>query len=426
MVESPSGGYEEEPRSRSAWIAVIIVVIIVVVAIGVGLIIYFATRKTNPLNTVCGGGSNCPSGYVCDAAFSPPLCKVGQGGICVSTSDCGNGLVCSNFICQTGIPANGNNNPNHHHGNTGDYHPYFPPPPFCPIETRSQISTAPGPSETTKHSLTGPEAISYPSTQRDSSSVSVPYHVDKRGDRAVCRGDRCVAVYNTNDGFDEKNNMGTPITMKGKRMKDSAVVDIVTFSDSNYFLLDDGHIIKEGNNSNQNCDQSNSRKRIKCNIYLESICSFNGYLFGIHDKELYSLDMVSFTKLSWKWSKCTWISTGNNGHDLGVRYINTTLDNQYLWIQDDMCGYLYDNNYQMVTKMENFSHRRIYGMDPDHYLDIDETSCSATLMPGNIKIADISGGVLNHAHEVIHISSAERNTYRGIRLINWIPYYLSF
>ena len=195
----------------------------------------------------------------------------------------------------------------------------------------------------------------------------------------------------------------------------SPVIDVCSYSNATLFLLENGNIICEIEADNPD---EKSRYRTSNNIHLLRITSFKGYLYGMGvDHKLYTLPNSYFPTMNWLWNCVAWAP-------IDIKHISSTHDGSHLWIQTNSTGLLY-NSPDVKQSLDWISyHKRIYGRDVDHYIDINQSNFTAKIYPQNKTINNIYDGALSYYHEVIVIHPSESDKYRSITIVNWKPYYI--
>lgn len=193
----------------------------------------------------------------------------------------------------------------------------------------------------------------------------------------------------------------------------SPVIDVCSYSNATVFLLEDGNITCEVKNGNEV-----QRRKATCNVHLNRITSFSGYLYGVgDDHRLYTLPNSYFTTTNWIWSVVDWAP--NN-----ITHISSTYNSSHLWIQTNEKGILYNTPGTPTSEEIRYTTRRVYGRDVDHYIDIDPNKFTAVIQPGGALVNNVYDGALSYYDEVVAIHPSERHQYRRITIVNWNPYYI--
>lgn len=162
-----------------------------------------------------------------------------------------------------------------------------------------------------------------------------------------------------------------------------------------------------------------SDRIITNNIKLRKLVSFAGYLYGLSGGLLYTLTNEQLVKNNWNWTKVNWAASN-------INTISASLDSSVLWIHDGRYGYIYTNPGTIRSKIEYPKHmKRVYGKDGVSYIDIDQNIFRANIHPTGASMNDIYDGVMNYDGSVVAITPTQKDTYRGIVLVNWRPYYLT-
>jgi hypothetical protein len=199
----------------------------------------------------------------------------------------------------------------------------------------------------------------------------------------------------------------------------SPVIDVCSYSNATIFLLQDSNIICEIDDSDHRVKGKN-RYKASNNIPLIKITTFNGYLHGVGtDRKLYMLPNNYFPTTTWIWDVVDWAP-------INITHISSTHNSSHLWIQTTSSGALYSAPNIIVDTIShnNCNIKRVYGRDIDHYMEIDSVKYTAIVHPkGNI-LSNIYDGALSYYDEVIAIHPSEQKEYRGISIVNWIPYYI--
>lgn len=211
--------------------------------------------------------------------------------------------------------------------------------------------------------------------------------------------------------------------MKGN-IDHSPVIDVCSYSNATVFLLQDTTIICEIDNSEQSTNNKGqilkNRYKTNNNVSLTRIIAFNGYLHGIGtDQKLYMLPNNYFPTTMWMWKIVEWAP-------INIKHISSTHDSTHLWIQTPSTGLLYNVPDNVITDVSynNSNVRRIYGRDIDHYMEIDSVKYTATIYPEGNVLQNVCDGALSYYDEIIAIHPSETKEYRGITIVNWIPYYI--
>lgn len=211
-------------------------------------------------------------------------------------------------------------------------------------------------------------------------------------------------------------SVSTPCEEKGgvyyckvDSIDDSSVIGVCSYSNAKVFLLGDGNII---------CETEDKRYRVNNNIKINKITSYEGYLYGLgYDSKLYTLPNNYFSNSNWIWNEVDWAPKG-------IKYISSTHDGSYIWIQTNQMGYLYGPDHKIKHQTEYNNSRRIYGRDESNYIDIDDSKRKAIVYPGGKVLNDVIDAALSYYGEVISITSKDSSKYRGITIVNWKPYYI--
>jgi hypothetical protein len=186
---------------------------------------------------------------------------------------------------------------------------------------------------------------------------------------------------------------------------------VCSYSSATIFLLANGDVTCE--------DTAHDRKyKASSNVQLVNIVAFNGYLHGVSDQgTLYQLSNKCFPTSSWTWTPAAWAPEH-------ITHVSATHDASHLWIQTSTTGYLFRNFSGPIHQEKISGTKRVYGKDKNTYLVIDPQTFSAVLYPEQRTISDIWYAALSYYDEVVAIHPDERDTYRGLTMVNWKPYYI--
>jgi hypothetical protein len=192
----------------------------------------------------------------------------------------------------------------------------------------------------------------------------------------------------------------------------AGIIDVCSFSNFTLFLLENGNIIKETNSHHE-------KTEIKNNIIFMRIFPFNGYLHAIdRNGYLYSLSNNYLNFTEWKWEKCIWFKDR-------IKYASTTLDNKYLLLQTYNKSFLFDKAHEQFIKEFDLKNvRRVYGKDPDHYIDINTNDQNCIIYPQEKILENIHDAALNYHNEVVVINSENYDGFLKITIVDWIPYFI--
>lgn len=394
----------------------------------------YRERKTPNPNTTCKTQKDCASGYVCviDNNSSTGTCKAGVGVQCNTNSDCMTGLVCNNKVCTNPvIPTNISTFKN------------ITPEPFKEIIIKETPAVRlPTPKEITPIRLPTPKVVTKTeiSPAKDIPDQMIRGTFNKLP--KVNNYDNSTPDYEINsegnvieipfevrskDTVDDDyiTSVSTPCEQKNgvyycrsnnveytsqKVLEHSSVVDVCSYSNTTIFLLENGEIICEV--------EGKKRYKITNNIKLNRITTFGGYLYGTNiEGRLYSLPNNYFFTSSWNWSVVNWAP-------IKIIHLSTTHDTSHLWVQTYNKGFLYNENGSLVTEILYKGKKRVYGKDLNYYIDIDQDKYTATLNPGSTVINNVYDAALSYYNEVVAIDPSEKDLYRGIKIVNWRPYYI--
>lgn len=166
-------------------------------------------------------------------------------------------------------------------------------------------------------------------------------------------------------------------------------LDILQFDKTHIYILNYDHTIT-----------THYGVKLQSDIPLNKIFVFIGYIYAIGtDGELYTI--IDNGQL-WRCISCAeWC------HIKNIKHQSTTLDDEYLWLQNDHEGILFDSEMNIVEhiSIDLSKNYRIYGNGKDNYETIDAQKYGAA--------------ILNHNGKLYTCKNSH-----NIRLINWKPVYL--
>lgn len=184
--------------------------------------------------------------------------------------------------------------------------------------------------------------------------------------------------------------------------------------------------LRKNNNSqliakrvNQKGNKKDGRTcKIKSNLSLTRIIAFRGTLFAVSDGKLYQQDPTSIGKKSVFWFQLDNMPTG-------IIWITKTLDDKYLWIQNNDKGFLINCKIRVVDEIKIDSNvRRIFGRTVNTVADLNITTHVLNLVNCNKKFVNIGQAVFNFNNEIVFVRQRSSNTVTGIRIILFCPYFL--
>lgn len=461
------------------WIVLIIISVLALISIVIAVAVV-SINKGSTVNNTCVAQSDCSIGYICSniGTGGTGTCRAGLGTSCSTNNDCATTFICTNGRCAnivpTGVtlevPASSYKSP----FRTPQITPQksgSPPisvPTFVAASPATATPLTPNPDVTQALQETNPVVQTRqptrlivsngavtpltPCSDTVTGTVSLPATVPTRDVKSpinvrtvIPRIPQRVQLEVTSID-DEVNSTGlivdapfdfrsadtrgsedhevsTPYEEQGGKyycrpeMLDneihSPVIDVCSYSNVTVFLLKDGNVICEVQDG-----ADKQRRRAHNNIPLNRITSFAGYLYGVGvDGKLYTLPNTYFSATEWSWDPVAWAPSD-------IKHISTTYDSSHLWIQTSNTGVLYKGPGTVVSQVQNFILRRVYGRDVTHYIDIDPVRFTAIIQPGNIAVNDIYDAALSYYDEIVAIHPNDRDAYHRITVVNWNPYYI--
>lgn len=146
-------------------------------------------------------------------------------------------------------------------------------------------------------------------------------------------------------------------------------------------------------------------RKIKYNRIFKRIISYDGYLYGLDEGQLYILSTHYFHSNYWVFTPVEWAPKN-------IHHISVTLDDHYLWMQTSSKCYLYNGE----SIIKNCKGIRIYGKTMNQYLEIINHTCYVYINHKTQIINNVNEAVLDSYH---HIYVAQNH----VRLINNKPFY---
>lgn len=426
-------------------ILIIILIISAIIAIITFLILEYETSsESGSGKSLCSKQSDCSSGYICG---NDGVCRGGIGIPCMDNSDCGFGLGCL-----------GDNN-----GRVCGIEEIIPVGQPTTIQNIIQPGTAVVPETVVQNQEDQDENLNKKICLDDDTTPSLPLRIledvveqeiplkefsfnfrASRPCNSVENIEPCtqgtsiltkkeikcevpkptgkpsnskfmqcpIEVFsgNTEDNSPATGDSGTLSVVSGYSSSSLSdvgapipgVIDVCSFANSILLLHEDGSITK------------NNNPRVHCNIKIQHMEVFAGYLYGLGSGMLYRLVTETMKDKRWYWEPCSW-------SPVGLSHMSSTLDTKNLWLQNKNKGYLYDQGYNLVETIK-FTGKRIYGADPKHYIDI--SNHSAIVYPGKEEYGNVANAVMTYHGDVVILTTEQLKTYQNVRLVNWEPYYI--
>lgn len=325
--------------------------------------------------------------------------------MCSNTKICNNGLICTNNLCvyDIGHTCSNNTDCSTNYCNNGicKVKPIVPPVTPTSIPTNIPIK----------------QTIKQKEQYIPIKQYSPPkYSNNSEDDEVNSCGDTDYPINflinsNSSDSFDEISNDVEIITPcgidNGKMYCDNTiqkVVDVTTYSNYILYLINDGSIIAKNTDTSE-------KQNIQSDLIIEKIVSFGGYIYGLFDGTLYY--STSLTNLRWKKSQILITD---------IHHISVTLDETHLWVQNYEQGWLYSNNFKVVTN-EPIKGIRIYGNSIYDYIEIF-SGIGKIYKDGNLieEKKNVYSGVMDHNGIVLWLKYDDE--YLGVVLVGWTPCYL--
>ena len=192
----------------------------------------------------------------------------------------------------------------------------------------------------------------------------------------------------------------------------SPVIDVAQYSTYALYLLADGNIIKQVNES------QDTRTRVSNNVKLTQIATFNGYLYGVSAGSLYTLDAATFDQSKWIWKPVDWAP-------IQILELSPTYDGNYMWFNTREGGMLFDASHRVVSTVKDARVKRYYGKDSKSYIEVRMGDNKAMIYPSKKTVLGIRGGILTHDDQLVRIPDTDK-TISHYRLLQWKPYVVRY
>jgi hypothetical protein len=354
------------------------------------------------LNDRCTNTQGCTNGYSCVNG----QCKANEHTECNIDDDCLPSLVCRNAssdnkrICVNLAKVASSVTP-------------------ITVSTRETKSTQDKQQKSNHRNTSQKNTLKHAKFIRDvMSSTSRDSERNSEGSTDVIQFD--VMSNSTNDNIDDNSSVSTPCHEEDDKIvcrreyidinSSSPVIDVCSFSNINVFVLEDGNCICE--------DDKGARYRVSNNIKINNLTIFGGYLHAL-DKNGNIYYLPNSKNKVWNWTNVKFTSVKN------IKVMTTTLDNKFIWVQDDNKGYLYETPNKLVETVDIiYPTRRTYGKDEKHYIEIDSYTKTAVVHPSKEKLKNVYDAILTYHNNVITISVKDSAVFSRVILVDWKPYYI--
>lgn len=360
------------------WIYIFIGVIVALILLAIVLAF---TVGGGPWTSKCTTDGDCLSTEVCMNGS----CKLPTGGTCSTGGQCVSG-ICSNNVCvDSNIP-------------TGTA-PMFTPAPVAVPPAVNNPYRPPRPA------FVPPPMDYYDDYSEESCGrrPEDPYTIHSMDDS--CSTDQTPIRY--------QSTIPTPIgsneiiTPTAPKSSEGGLLDVINYSDSVVFLYKDGRL---------RTDKRSLNTRLK----ISSFALYNGYLIALGRGKVYRLLTSSYDRSDWLFDEFV-LPTDVRGD---VIRISSPLDGSVLSVQTTHALYtLYSGGIDRLEFPDTT--RRVYGPSADMFIDIDMLKRRGIDWLGR-EYENILDAVINYEGvvTVLTLQSALANGYSGVRIVNWMPYYL--
>lgn len=149
------------------------------------------------------------------------------------------------------------------------------------------------------------------------------------------------------------NGKTIPLISK-KFLNGENAIDIVTHYDEIYVLLEGGDILRI---------VDRAPIKIESEVAITRIFSFDNHLYGLSNGYLYRHDENTYSDNYWQWKHV-------DNMPPGLKSVSVTLNGEYVWLETNNNGYLFDRSWNIVEKVDNKKFKeRIYGYSCDIWID---------------------------------------------------------
>jgi len=411
-----------------AVLSVVLIIAVLAIALTIIAVFIFTPTKSN-VGAGCSRDSQCTNGLVCDSSSSK--CAVPTNGSCTSDSQCITGTSCINNVCSLPPPPAPQSPPAQNPAPVvpayipiQDHQPIVAQETVTVVDSPPRIERMPSPIPVRNNELimildsdtSDDNTFSQSSTTSEFDLMSAPTDdsdTDSDNDLLLSRVRYEVA---TNDPISiVTRNVEGMLPCKFVSSKAEPIVDICAFSDSIFYVLKPGTtIIRHTNLSTHDV--------IKSRRPVTRIISFGGYMYGLISGLVHQLKPSSYNTDAWVWQVATW--TPEN-----VSRFTTTLDGKYIGLHVDDELLIYDIKLKLVQRMElPRGYIRNLGLDISTYVDINVSRQHIVVYVNGIQTMhnNIHYAIFNSYGELVVIESIDSQRHREVKLINWLPYYVSY
>lgn len=389
-------------------VIVVIAILLIIITIIIIIALAFTFNASSGPQGICQSQSDCQGGFVCDTSLSPSICKGGIETPCKVNNDCLGIYTCANGFCfprPIPIGPTGPTGPTGNTGSTGN------------TSNINHCITSP---------FTKPPEIYYkletitekPIEQCKKSQPFIPYSPESGNEEhtPVSPEEVYTGPIDVHSFESENSPIDSPFVLEDKKyishpVGESGAIDVCSFSSAIITLLCDGTIIRK---------TTKSKDKIQSNISLNSLQPFSGYLFSVSKGTLYQLLNDTYPSKRWIWNEVKWAP-------ISITNTSVTLDGAYLLIQTTLGNYIYNTSAKKIDTIPIKPNiRRVYGKSLNNYLDIDTDNNKIIVIPPGQVTEGVYDGVITYYGEVIFLSITDKSKYRAIKLVEWMPYYLSY
>lgn len=363
-------------------IFLLVILVILIIFVIFFLVWYFS--HSDKLGQTCTEQSQCGTGLVCvnTGTSSAPAftCKAGYHSTCTggtTSTDCAPGLTCGTNGTCIPLPQTTPTNRNSATSNGGN---------------RNNTPVTSSTNKTPRSGWMAPKPVAQPRREPPAIVSGQPILIDNRQEHPKFEAS---ASESSSSVSDNKN-----------------YIDMCSYSNMTLALHNDGRIVVQPAGS--------PSYYVNNNIKLKRIFSYCNYLTGLaEDGIIVWLEQDQVKGHQWQWKRYS-------NFPENITSCSVTLNQECLWLHDsyNSQGYLYKGINMIEQKMQ-YKYRRVYGLDQQTYLEIDERSRTATVHPTGQQFTDVYDAVIEYPDKIAIITGDQRNLYNGMAIVNWKAMYIN-
>lgn len=358
----------------------------VIVALILLAIILAFTLGSGPWSSKCATDGDCLPSEVCVSGE----CKLPTGGVCTTNSQCLSGMCTGGFCASTDIPS-----PT----------PVFTPAPAPSTPVCEPVAYTLQPSFPREEYLECYDDYSEDDSFRPGDSYTI------HSDYTYSEGDDPVRFVPSATPAPIGANCTSSST--SSQATERGLLDAISYSDSVVFVYKDGRLRTD-------------KRALHTRLKITSLALYNGYLIVLARGKVYRLLTSSYARNDWLFEELALPLTEIDVRN-GIIRISSPLDGSVLSIQTSKMLYtlqLHTGEYIDRVHFPDTS-RRVYGPSADMFIDVDLLKRRGVDWNGKV-YENIIDAVINYEGKVtvLSVQTALANGYSGVRIVNWVPYFL--